>query len=173
MPSGPASPQLPSPRHTVEVGKPHWELVPTLIKFLDISGPLLSDLENEGAGLGDSWDPSRPIYVIHLFWIEYKRSLSALWTVDVLTYIRKQWEVCILSQTGILVFLSPLKGPQKFKYTRSLMVFIGMPLFLAPNWVSQLGKWHFPLPGLTEWTFVFASACSTPSLGLVSLFKNE
>lgn len=41
------------PVHIVEVGKTLGELVLTLIKLLDLSGVLFSDLENEGSGLGD------------------------------------------------------------------------------------------------------------------------
>lgn len=47
------SPLPPSLRYTVEVGKLHLELVLTLIKLLDVSGPRFFDLENEDAGLGD------------------------------------------------------------------------------------------------------------------------
>lgn len=37
----------PTPVHTVEVGRTLGELVLTLIKLLDLSGALFSDLENE------------------------------------------------------------------------------------------------------------------------------
>lgn len=46
-------PPHPHQVHTVEVGKTLGELVLTLIKLLDLSVALFSDLENEGSELGD------------------------------------------------------------------------------------------------------------------------
>ena len=49
----PPPPPHPHQVHTVEVGKTLGELVLTLIKLLDLSVALFSDLENEGSELGD------------------------------------------------------------------------------------------------------------------------
>lgn len=52
-PAPTTTPPHPHQVHTVEVGKTLGELVLTLIKLLDLSVALFSDLENEGSELGD------------------------------------------------------------------------------------------------------------------------